>query len=227
MKKLLTFLLAMLLCTAAYAEGADLPARILPQEESAITLADALTKAKAAIDKLPEQAMLRANLVQTVSGAKRWMVTIFDTATLMDAWCVTLDGDSGAFLDLEKSEEGFYFAKAVEAWTAVKGRHVLWSLEDKQLFEDIYAETPYYRLPQSTDLSAEQALQRALTALGMQDADGYEVGYYYFRSSEDHNGTWEVNLVENTSIRYRVSMDATTGEIIVITTPDPDEEENG
>ncbi len=222
MKKLLCLLLA-LLCTAAYAEGYDLPRKLLPHEEAALPLDRALTMARQAVDRVPAQAIIRAELVQTASGAKNWMVTIFDAATLADAWCVTLSAANGQLLGLEAAEDGF-FAETYAAWTAQKGRHELWSLEDKQLYDAVYAMLPSYGLPAKNDMSAQKALERALFVLGLQNASGYEVGYGYLMGGDGYNGVWEISLVYAGQVSYRVNLDAVTGEVYYM---EPDEAGNG
>ncbi len=222
MKKLLCLLLV-LLCSTACAQGHDLPQTILSHEEAAVPLDRALTMAKRAVDKIPEQALIRAELVQTESGAKNWMVTIFDAATLADAWCITLNADNGQLLSLEAAQDGF-FANAHAAWTDQKGPQVLWTLEDKQLYDAIYAMLPLYGLPTQADMTPEKALDRALFVLGLKDAAGYEVGYGYLMGGEGYNGVWEISLVYAGQVGYRVNLDAVTGEVYYM---EPDEAGNG
>lgn len=223
MKKLLIFLLAMMLCTAACAESAILPVRILEHEASAIALADALTAARKAIDTVPEKSMLRAELTEMNDGTKAWVVTVFDTATFVDAWCITVDAQKGSILAMEAAQDGF-FVQTYAAWTAQKGLYELWSLEDKQRYDALYAMLPSYGLPMEKDLSAQDALSKALNVLGMKSAAGYEVGYGYLMGGEGYNGVWEICLVKNGKVAYRVNLDAVTGELYYM---EPDEAGNG
>lgn len=226
MKKLLCMLLALLFCTAAYAEPADvtsLPVKLLTHDAAAVPLADALTTAKQAVNKAPEQSMIRAELAQLSDGRSAWVVTIFDTATFVDAWCVMLDASTGAMISMEAAEDGF-FTQSYAAWMKEKGIHELWSLEDKQLYDALYALLPTYGLPMSTDMSAEKALSRAAFVLGLTSVDGYEVGYGYLMGGEGYNGVWEICLVQNDQVAYRVNLDAVDGEVYYM---EPDEAGNG
>lgn len=213
MKKILCLLLALLLCTAALAETAPqlLPVRLLPHEQAAISVTDALTLARQAVDKQIDQSLIRAELAELSDGTAVWVVTLFDTATFTDAWCIMLDAKTGAVRSVEAAEAGF-FTQAYAGWTATKGIHAQWSMEDKQLYDALYALLPSYGLPMSTDLTKEAALDKALKALGLNGADGYEVGYGYLSGGEGYNGVWEICLLRDGQVVYRVNLDAVTGE---------------
>lgn len=226
MKKLMTMLMVMLLCTAAFAEvpaQTALPVKILEHEAAAVSLEDALTTAKKSIDKVPEQAMIRAELAEMSDGKTAWVVTIFDTATFVDAWCIMLDASTGAIISMEAAEDGF-FTQSYAAWMKEKGIHELWSMEDKQLYDALYAVLPSYGLPMSSDMSAEKALSRAAFVLGLTSVDGYEVGYGYLVGGEGYNGVWEICLIQNGQVAYRVNLDAVDGEVYYM---EPDEAGNG
>lgn len=225
MKKLMMLILALALCLPAMAETPSvvLPVKILEHEEAAIPLADALTTAKKAIDKVPEQSMIRAELVEMTDGSKAWIVNIFDYANFLDAWCITVDAVSGKTIAVEYGECG-YFEKTMEQWTLVKGNYGLWSLEDKLLYDLLYFLTPDCGLPMEGDMSAEQALNKALFLLGLTSADGYDVGYGFLKGGEGYNGIWEIYLVQNGQVVYRVNLDAKTGELYYM---EPDEAGNG
>ncbi len=227
MKKLLCLLLALMLCPAAFAETTAekplMPLKLLGHDSAVIPLADALTRAKQAVGKVPEQSMIRAELAEMTDGVTAWVVTIFDTATFVDAWCIMLDASTGAILSVEAAEAGF-FSKAYAAWTASKGIHELWSMEDKQLYDALYAVLPSYGLPMSGDMSAEKALSRALFVLGLASSEGYEVGYGFLAGGEGYNGVWEICLVQRGQVAYRVNLDAVTGEVYYM---EPDDAGNG
>lgn len=223
MKKMMLLILALLLCTSACAEVTVLPVKILEHEAAAIQLANALTVARQAIDKEPAQATIRAELAEMSDGSKVWVVTIFDTATFVDAWCIAVDAASGKVVSVEAAEDGF-FNHTYAAWTQAKGIQELWSMADKQLYDALYAVLPSYGLPMSNDMSAEKALNRALFMLGMTSASGYEVGYGYLTGGEGYNGVWEICLVQNGQVAYRVNLDAVTGEVYYM---EPDESGNG
>lgn len=224
MKKLLCLLLALLLCPAALAEEtALLPVTLLAQEAATLPLEAALTAAKAAVGTIPEKSMIRAELAEMSDGTQLWFVTIFDTATFTDAWCVTVDASTGEVASLEAAQEGF-FSEAYAVWTAQKGVHALWSLMDKQLYDALYTMSPSYGLPLESDLSDAAALNVALSALGLTSAEGYEVGYGYLMGGEGYNGVWEITLVQDGAIVYQVNLDAVNGEIYYM---HPDEAVNG
>ena len=224
MKKLMILLLALLLGTAAFAETApNLPVALLPHEQAAIPLETVLTKAQAALDKMPTQFLIRAELAQMTDGSKVWFVTIFDTATFVDAWCVRLDDATGAVLKLEAGEAG-YFAQEHAAWTAQKGPSPMWQMEDKALNDALYALLPVYGLPMENDMTQEAAIQKALTALGLTNTEGCDVGYGYIMGGEGYNGMWEITLVRDGQTVYQVNLDAVTGEVFYMI---PDEAGNG
>ena len=97
-------------------------------------------------------------------------------------------------------------------------------MEDKQLYDALYAVLPSYGLPMSTDMTQEAALSRALFVLGLPASEGYEVGYGFLAGGEGYNGVWEICLVQQGRVAYRVNLDAVTGEVYYM---EPDEAGNG
>jgi hypothetical protein len=79
---------------------------------------------------------------------------------------------------------------------------------------------PAYGLPQVGDMSKEAVLTKALFVLGLQSADEYQVGYGYLMGGEGYNGVWEITLVKNGQVAYRVNLDAITGDVYYM---EPDE----
>lgn len=225
MKKLLCMLLVLVLWAPAMAETpAALPVRILEHEEVTVPMSEAMTKAQQLIHPdIQTNKVVRANLVELSDGKNAWVVTTFDTTRLTYAWYVTVDASTGEVLELGVSDDGF-FSNIFNAWTEQKGPHALWTLEDKQLYDALYAMMPAYGLPMSGDLSAEVALERALSALSLDDVGGYEAGYGYLMGGEGYNGVWEICLVKDGAVSYRVNLDAVTGEVYYM---EPDEAGNG
>ena len=227
MKKWILLILALMLCLPALAETpatpAALPVKLLEHDEARHDLTYALTEARSAVGQLPAQMMIRAELAEMSTGAKAWFVTLFDTETFLNAWCVTVDASTGVVISLEAAQEGF-FPQTYAAWTAEKGLHALWPMEDKQLYDALYAMLPSYGLPQSGDMSAQEALNRALFVLGLSGTEGYEVGYGYLTGGEGYNGVWEICLVKDGAEAYRVNLDAVSGEVYYM---EPDEAGNG
>ncbi len=218
MKKLMILMLALLLCVPAFAEApAVIPEQRTGPANGTIALADALSNAMQALPVRPEQYQTRAELVNMTDKSQRWIVTVFDLTTLSDGWCVEMDAFTGDVAMSYTTDDGFFW-DAYNAWTAEKGPHTLWSLEDKQLYDALYAVMPAYGLPMPGDISAEDALKKALNMLGMDDVDGYEVGYGYLMGGEGYNGVWEICLVIDGQVAYRVNLDAVTGEVYYMQT---------
>ena len=227
MKKLMMLILALMLCAPAMAEtpSAVLPVKILEHEEVKVTMNEAMATAQQIVHQdIQTDKIVRATLVELADGRSVWVVTIFDITHLTYAWYATVDASTGDVLEMGVSDDGF-FSNIFNAWTEQKGPHALWSLEDKQLYDALYAMTPAYGLPMSGDLSAEDALKKALAALGMDDAGGYSVGYGYLMGGEGYNGVWEICLVVDGQVDCRVNLDAVTGEVYYLETnlQEPDE----
>jgi len=218
MKKLMMLMLALLLCVPAFAEApAVIPAHRTEPANGTIALADALNNAMQALPVRPEQYQTRAELVYMSDDSRRWIVTVFDLTTLSDGWCVEMDAFTGDVAMSYTTDDGFFW-DAYNAWTVEKGPHALWSLEDKQLYDALYAVMPAYGLPMPGDISAEDALKKALNVLGMDNAGGYEVGYGYLMGGEGYNGVWEICLVIDGQVDCRVNLDAVTGEVYYMET---------
>ena len=213
MKKLMMLILALLLCVPAFAEApAVIPAHRTEPANGTIGLADVLANAMQALPVRPEQYQTRAELVCMTDDSCRWIVTVFDLTTLTDGWCVEMDAFTGAVVMSFTTYDGFFW-DAYHAWAAQKGPHALWSLEDKQLYDALYAVMPAYGLPMPGDLSQEDALAKALAALVLDSTGGYEVGYGYLMGGEGYNGVWEICLVIDGQVDGQVNLDAVTGEV--------------
>lgn len=226
MKKLMMLILAVMLCVPAMAEtpSAVLPVKILEHEDVKITMNEAMTTAQQIVHPdIQTDKVVRATLVELSDGRSAWVVTIFDITRLTYAWYATVDASTGDVLEMGVSDDGF-FSNIFNAWTAQKGTYALWSLEDKQLYDALYALQPSYGLPVEGDMPAGQALTKALFLLGMTSSEGYSVGYGYIMGGEDYNGVWEICLVQNGQVVYRVNLDAQTGDLYYM---EPDEAGNG
>ena len=225
MKKLMMLMLALMLCVSAFAEmPAPIPVQRTEPANGTIALAEAITNAMVAMPVKPEQYQTRAELVYMSDGSCRWIVTVFDLTTFTDGWCVELDAFTGDVAMSYTTYDGFFW-DAHNTWTAVKGPHALWSLEEKQLYDALYAVMPAYGLPMPGDISAEDALNKALDVLGMDDAGGYEVGCGYLMGGEGYNGVWEICLVIDGQVDCRVNLDAVTGEVYYLETNLQDSDE--
>lgn len=220
MKKWLMLILALMLCVTAMAEEpAPIPVERTGPANGTIALSEAIAAAMAAIPVQPESYQTRAELVYMSDDSRRWIVTIFDLTTLVDGWCMELDAFTGEVAMSYATNEGF-FRDAHDLWVSRKGIHALWSLEDKQLYDALYAVMPAYGLPLESDMSAGNALTKALFMLGLGSSEGYAVGYGYLMGGEGYNGVWEITLVKNSQVVYRVNLDAVTGDVYYM---EPDE----
>ncbi len=222
MKKFLCMLLALMMIVPALAETtAALPVRILEHEEAVIPISEAITKAQQSVHPdIETDKVVRAELVELSDGKKAWVVTTFDTSRLTYAWYTTVDASTGEVLELGVSDDGF-FTNIFNTWTEQKGLHALWSMEDKALFDALYAMLPRYGLPIAS-IPDGNALTLALEAVGLKSAEGYEVGYGYLMDDDGVGGMWEITLVQNGQLVYQVNLDGS--EIYYIY---PDEAGNG
>ena len=225
MKKWMLLILVLLLCLPAIAEEHPaVPVEIVEeraQNQIQVGLNEAIAKAQAEIPALPEQYQTRAEFVRMSDDTYRWVVTVFDLKTLTNGWCVEVDMSTGAVLASYTTKDGF-FTDVYEKWGAHKGSvRALWSMEDKALFDALYAPQPMYGLPERSDMIADDVLAKALAALGLQNADGYIVCYGYIMGNDGNNGILEICLsVDGVSVSDRVNVDAVTGEIYYLESAD-------
>lgn len=226
MKKWLILMLALLLCMPALAEERPpIPEELADHTLSTITLETAIMLAREEMSVQPEQYQIRAELAKMSDGSYRWVVTVFDLATLGDGWCVELDAASGAVVESYTTHDGFFMA-ALEKWAAWKGgstNKALWRMEEKALLDALYALQPMYGLPQTGDISEDEAVERASAALAPYYPEDRATGCLicpgYLMGSEGVNGIWEIYFKENDVI-YQVNLDAVTGEIYYISAED-------
>ena len=226
MKKLMTILLALLLCVPAMAEEYPaIPVEIVNPVQGQMTQAEAMTKGQKLLRMKPEQQQTRVNLVRMSDDSYRWVVTVFDMTTLADGWCVELDASTGERLAYYTTDDGF-FTKPLERWAAHKGGNAdqrLWTMETKALLDALYALQPMYGLPQPGDMPQSEATERAFAALEPYLPDDRATGYLvcpgYLMGAEDVHGIWEVYFADKDVI-YQVNLDAVTGEVYYISADD-------
>lgn len=215
MKKLIALLAMLLMLGTALAEGADtpaLPVKTLAREKASVTMENAMAAAQKLMAETPSAFAIRTELVELADGTAAWVVTTFDTSDMLRAWTALLDASDGHVIRSETTAVGF-LGETYADWTAQKGPHALWSMEDKQLYDALYAMLPSYGLPVQGDMSADEALTKALAALGLDSAGGYSVGYGYISGGEGYNGVWEICLVIDGQVDCQVNLDAVSGEI--------------
>lgn len=228
MKKFLITLLSLLLAvTPAMAEEsqAAVPTQIIPQTDEMLFMSDAILKAQEALQVIPAECLTRAELVLMSDGSHQWVVSIFDMTNFADAWTIAVDAVSGEVISVDATNIG-YFSQVNDRWESARGLRALWSLEDKMLFDMLYTVNPVYGLPMEGDMTHGQALEIALNALEITGAADFQIGYGYMIGLGDGvtNGVWEVYLVQNGELVYKVNLDAVNGDIYLI---EPDEEGNG
>lgn len=227
MKKFLLLVLALLVSLTAVAmaeEALPLPVAAVPQEEGELSMTDAISAAEKAIAELPENRIVRAELMRLNDDSRAWLVSVFDQADFLNCWVVMVDAANGQVQGTDTTNIGF-FSDAMNRWEQQKQVcWALWSLEDKQLFDRIYSVSPSYGQPVSGELSQGEALVKAVGALGLDNAADYEIGYAYAMGDADNDGIWMVYLVQNGECVYQVNLDARTGEVLMV---EPDEEGNG
>ncbi len=227
MKKFLLLLAALvLMASVACAEApAAVPTQIVPLEEGMIPMADAIAKAEESLEVLPDNCQIHAELVKMTDDTHEWIVSIFDLTNFTDAWSIAVDAKTGEVLGKDATNIGF-FTEVNTRWVAAKGIEALWTLEDKLLYDTLYAVDPTYGMPSADDMSQGEALVKAMAELTLTDANAYEVGYGYIAGSAENktNGVWEVYFVQNGEVVYKVNLDAVTGDIYLV---EPDMEGNG
>lgn len=213
MLKLIMLIAALMLCVPAMGEEASLlPVKLIDPELTAIPMEDAVSTAQMLVHDIPVERSVRAEMTELTDGRTAWVVTTLDTSRLVYIWTAMVDAETGDVLQAEVSDDG-YLKHMYLAWTEQKGPHALWSLEDKALYDALYAMMPAYGLPETGDMSAEEALQKALAALGLDSTGGYEVGYGYLMGGEGCSGVWEISLVIDGQVDCQVNLDAVNGAV--------------
>ena len=156
-------------------------------------------------------------------GREAWVICQFDQTTMSNAWSRVIDAETQEVLQEDTTDTGF-FATAQARWESAKGIYALWSIQDKMLFDRLYAMAPCYGEPVEGDLTQEEALAAALNVTGLTAADYDAVGYGYIMGSSEQNGTWQVFFVKGNEVISTVNLDARDATILLV---EPDEEGNG
>lgn len=230
MKKLSVLLMALLLCMPVLAEKTEpIPVEILEvraQNHIQVGLEAALTTALGMLPVQLEEYQSRAELVRMSDDTCRWIVTVFDLATLTDGWCIEIDASTGAVADSHTTQGGI-FTEPLEKWAAWKGgstNKALWRVEEKALIDALYAMQPMYGLPREGDMSSGEACELAAMALApyypQDKISAYLACPGYIMGGEGYNGIWEICMAENGQVVCQVNLDAVTGEIYYISSED-------
>ena len=184
---------------------------------------EATTAALSALIEPKENALTRWERVVLSDGREAWVICQFDQTTMSNAWSRVIDAETQEVLQEDTTDTGF-FATAQTRWESAKGIYALWSIQDKMLFDRLYAMAPCYGEPVEGDLTQEEALAAALNVTGLTAADYDAVGYGYIMGSSEQNGTWQVFFVKGSEVVSTVNLDARDATILLV---EPDEEGNG
>lgn len=222
MKKMLLLLLCVvLLVGAALAESTETPASLV--------IPVAKIDAAPMIPEIYEpwdNAEAAWTHVLLSDGTRAIAVTYRYHDDLAHGFSVLYRYENGPFetISHDETRDG-WFQTAQDRWTEALGRvYALWTVEEKALFDQIYAFVPSMGVPEETDLPADAALKRALEALTLENETDYEVGYGYVAGGTEGSGMWQVYFVKGDETVWEVTLDAATGEVLFI---EPDEEGNG
>ena len=211
MKRSLSLLISAMLLLGCFALAEEAP--LLPIAIVSYDLTDEATTATlSALIEPKENALTRWERVVLSDGREAWVICQFDQTTMSNAWSREDTTDTG------------FFATAQARWESAKGIYALWSIQDKMLFDRLYAMAPCYGEPVEGDLTQEEALAAALNVTGLTAADYDAVGYGYIMGSSEQNGTWQVFFVKGSEVISTVNLDARDATILLV---EPDEEGNG
>ena len=168
MKRALSLLIsAMLLACFALAEETPL----LPIAIVSYDLTDeATTAALSALIEPKENALTRWERVVLSDGREAWDICQFDQAAMANTWRRVIGAERHGVLQEDTTDTGF-FATAQARWESAKGIYALWSIQDKMLFDRLYAMAPCYAEPVEGDLPQEEAPAAALNVTGLTAAD--------------------------------------------------------
>ena len=215
MKRALSLLISAMLLLGCFALAEE--ASLLPIAIVSYDLTDeATTAALSALIEPKENALTRWERVVLSDGREAWVICQFDQTTMSNAWSRVIDAETQEVLQEDTTDTGF-FATAQARWESAKGIYALWSIQDKMLFDRLYAMAPCYGEPVEGDLTQEEALAAALNVTGL-------TAYGYIMGSSEQNGTWQVFFVKGSEVVSTVNLDARDATILLV---EPDEEGNG
>ena len=213
MKRVLSLLISAMLLLGCFALAEEAP--LLPIAIVSYDLTDEATTATlSALIEPKENALTRWERIVLSDGREAWVICQFDQTTMSNAWSRVIDAETQEVLQEDTTDTGF-FATAQARWESAKGIYALWSIQDKMLFDRLYAMAPCYGEPVEGDLTQEEALAAALNVTGLTAADYDAVGYGYIMGSSEQNGSEVISTV---------NLDARDATILLV---EPDEEGNG
>ena len=210
MKKLMTLAVCLLLmASAALAEG-PLPEELLLPGQDRVTLAEAVGIAFGLMEPQPGTTISRASLVRLTDNTHAWIVTVQERGGEdRQAWTFTLSADDGELLWQEASAQGD-FPRTRRAWTAAWGEEGRWTVEQRMLFDRLYAAAGENALSPEGQVSQEEACDIALAALGLTDDSAYQL---VCSLSGDR---WQIILVQEGVAMWQVTVDASDGQVTLI-----------
>ena len=153
-----------------------------------------------------------------------WVVSFFPEDIPMLAAAVDIASPSGEVIG---ATFGFTVTM-LSKWEAEKGNYAFWSLEDKVLFDTLYAnpaQNEFHVLPTDADISLEAALQIAQGAIAAayNASPGSDVlPAYNLIQQQDGSRQWQIDFFKKghadgtPDLLYWVYVDAATGEVLVI-----------
>ena len=210
MKKLMTLAVCLLLmASAALAEG-PLPEELLLPGQDRVTLAEAVGIAFGLMEPQPGTTISRASLVRLTDNTHAWIVTVQEReGEDRQAWTFTLSADDGELLWQEASAQGD-FPRTRQAWTAAWGEEGRWTVEQRMLFDRLYALAGENSLTTDGQVSQEEACGIALAALGLTDDSAYQL------ACSLSGDRWQIILVQEGVAMWQVTVDASDGQVTLI-----------
>ena len=137
MKRVLSLLISAMLLLGCFALAEETP--LLPIAIVSYDLTDeATTAALSALIEPKENALTRWERVVLSDGREAWVICQFDQTTMSNAWSRVIDAETQEVLQEDTTDTGF-FATAQARWESAKGIYALWSIQDKMLFDRLYA----------------------------------------------------------------------------------------
>lgn len=137
MKRALSLLISAMLLLGCFALAEETP--LLPIAIVSYDLTDeATTAALSALIEPKENALTRWERVVLSDGREAWVICQFDQTTMSNAWSRVIDAETQEVLQEDTTDTGF-FATAQARWESAKGIYALWSIQDKMLFDRLYA----------------------------------------------------------------------------------------
>ena len=175
-----------------------------------MTLAEAVGIAFGLMEPQPGTTISRASLVRLTDNTHAWIFTVQERGGEdRQAWTFTLSADDGELLWQEASAQGD-FPRTRQAWTAAWGEEGRWTVEQRMLFDRLYALAGENSLTTDGQVSQEEACGIALAALGLTDDSAYQL------ACSLSGDRWQIILVQEGVAMWQVTVDASDGQVTLI-----------